>query len=99
MVSLATKAYSYPFKYAEDALKRSVWNKGTVILGYDPNVWRRDICGHAIKYTDHGAEGDYGWEIDHIYPKAKGGTDDLANLQPLWWSNNRSKGDTYPWSC
>jgi hypothetical protein len=32
---------------------------------------------------------------------AKGGSDDLANLQPLQWQNNRTKGDTWPqgWSC
>jgi hypothetical protein len=29
------------------------------------------------------------------------GTDDLSNLQPLQWENNRGKGDTWPqqWVC
>lgn len=43
---------------------------------------------------------EYGWEIDHIKPVAKFGTDDLDNLQPLQWKNNRGKSDNYPhWSC
>jgi 5-methylcytosine-specific restriction endonuclease McrA len=89
--------YTYPFSGAGDNLKRAVFSKGATISGYDSHVWRRDIAGHAMKYSDHGAIGDYGWEIDHIKPTAKGGSDDLSNLQPLWWQNNRSKGDTYPW--
>lgn len=28
----------------EDTIQR-VWNKGRAIVGYDPNVWRKDDCG------------------------------------------------------
>lgn len=92
--------YRYPFRNADEQLKRAVWNKGTPIPGYDPSVWRRDVCNHAMRYADHGSTvSDYGWEIDHIYPAAKGGGDEFSNLQPLYWANNRHKGDNYPWSC
>lgn len=92
--------YKYPFSNAADSLVRSVWNKGTPIPDYDSRVWRRDICDRAIKFEDHGnTNSKFGWEIDHIKPTAHGGSDDLANLQPLHWENNRRKGDTYPWYC
>jgi len=48
----------------------------------------------------HGKMAQWGWEIDHKKPVANGGTDDLDNLQPLQWENNRHKGDNWPnWDC
>jgi len=53
-----------------------------------------------MRFTDHGdTSSKYGWEIDHIMPTSLGGTDDVGNLQPLHWENNRKKGDSYPWYC
>jgi len=93
-------AYQYPFSGADEPTKREVWNKGRAIQGYDPAVWRHDICGHVMKYSDHGnTDSEYGWEIDHIYPRALGGKTTSENVQPLNWKNNRAKGDRYPWTC
>jgi hypothetical protein len=89
----------YPFVRVDEQTKLRVWAKGRPIEGYDQNQWRRDMCGHAMNYAQHGEEGDYGWEIDHIRPVTAGGKDTIDNLQPLWWKHNRMKGDTYPWSC
>ena len=53
-----------------------------------------------MQRASHGTTGDYSWEIDHIRPVAHGGGDELTNLQPLQWKNNRHKGDDFPnWSC
>ena len=79
----------------------AVWAKGTAVSGQDANVYRKDKCGAWIRGTEHGnTNSEYGWEVDHIKPVAAGGGDDLANLQPLRWQNNRGKGDSFPnWSC
>lgn len=77
---------------------QSTWDKGLTVFGEhrvtDPARWRFDACGALIERAKYGDTGsDLGWEIDHIFPASRGGTDDLWNLQPLHWKNNRKKGD------
>ena len=80
--------------------KQSVWNKGKVVLGRDSSNWRKDECGDLIFRSYYGDTDEiYGWEIDHIVPVSKNGSDVLGNLRPLQWDNNRRKSDTYPWNC
>lgn len=77
----------------------SVWEKGQIVPGYDSDILRKDIAGAWMerdKYGDRSRELGFGWEIDHRKPISEGGSDNLDNLQPLQWSNNCSKGDSYP---
>ena len=82
-----------------------VWEKGRIVEGFDPALFRKDACGAWIAWDKFGVQDNlYGWEIDHICPKARlearGFTaeaiDDLRNLRPLQHENNASKGDDYP---
>ncbi|MDR0732471.1 MAG: HNH endonuclease [Dysgonamonadaceae bacterium] len=70
--------------------------KAKKIEGQDENKYRQDMAGARIQREKHGTEENYGWEIDHIFPVALGGTDHIENLQPLQWENNRKKADDFP---
>lgn len=76
----------------------AVWNKASHAPGKSPEAYRLDACGALIEWSKYGdtTPNGTGWEIDHIYPAALGGSDILSNLQALQWENNRKKGDSYP---
>lgn len=71
----------------------AVWDKAKPARGKDPDVWGTDAEGNRIRKASYGTKGKYGWEVDHIHPQAKGGSDDLKNLQPLHHEENREKSD------
>jgi len=70
-----------------------VWEKAKPIRNRDEDAWRRDAEGNVIRHGSYGTVGEYGWEIDHKNPVSKGGTDNMRNLRPLHWEENREKGD------
>lgn len=86
-------------------LKQQVWEKGQIVDGFNPDMYRKDPCGAWIVWDRYGVRDSlYGWEIDHIFPQAtlqeKGVPaaliDDLRNLRPMQHENNASKSDDYP---
>ncbi len=89
----------YQIKLFSEAQKIAVWNKAAIVPGYDAAKYRKDVAGAWIQRDKNGDVSNdlgLGWEVDHRTPVTKGGTDDLSNLRPLHWKNNRSKGDDYP---
>lgn len=50
------------------------------------------LCNEPIDYEAKHLE-PLAFQIDHIIPLAKGGTDDLDNLAPAHRKCNRAKGD------
>lgn len=75
----------------------SVWNKALIDPNNDHNVFRKDYAGAWIRRDQYGErDAKYGWEIDHMKPLAKGGSDSIENLVPLHWENNAQKSDNYP---
>jgi 5-methylcytosine-specific restriction endonuclease McrA len=76
----------------DHATLSAIWAKGQAVPGYDANVYRKDVYGSWMKWSEYGQTTQYGWEVDHIVPIRRGGPDTLSNLQPLYWENNRKKG-------
>lgn len=73
----------------------SVWEKGEPISGLNPSQFRRDSYGRTMRWEDHGDKNShFGWEIDHIVPRADGGRHELANVQPLHWRSHMGKTTT-----
>jgi hypothetical protein len=81
--------------FSEEKIQQ-VWDKAQIVDTYDKDKYRKDCCNAWIQRDQYGQEGQYGWEIDHVYPESKGGNEDLINLRPMQWKNNRSKADNFP---
>jgi hypothetical protein len=80
-------------KYGDINCKDKVWNLAATIPGKNKDIYRKDPYGNQICYTSYGKNGLQSWNIDHIKPSSKGGSDYLRNLQALNSSINKSKGN------
>lgn len=73
------------------------WENANKVRGKNPDLYRKDDYGNLMYKPSYGKQSTMGWEIDHIHPKAKGGTDKPCNLQAIQWQENRKKSDKYPY--
>ncbi len=81
----------------DEEIINKVWEKARKVDNFDPNQFRKDVCGAWIIRNHYGQRNSiYGWEIDHVYPQSLGGGDEEVNLRAMQWENNLSKGDDYP---
>lgn len=81
-------------KYGDTNCKDKVWNNAKPIKGKDPSLYRKDPYGNELYYNSYGGNSDKSWQIDHIKPQSRGGSDNIHNLQALQSKTNMSKGNT-----
>ena len=72
----------------------AVWNKAKKIRGENPDDTRQDPYGNMLRRDQFGRNTRHGWEIDHIKPESKGGSDAVRNLQAMQTKKNRELGDS-----
>ena len=78
-------------QYGSAKAKETVWTKAKPVRGKDPDVYRQDPYGNVMYKQSYGKHTDMGWQVDHIKPKARGGSNDIVNLQALNTKINESK--------
>jgi hypothetical protein len=76
----------------DERIVEAVWSKAPISREHPP--LRVDVYGALIWRAGYGnTNTKLGWEIGHKTPPIRGGTDELDNLQPLQWENNRHNGN------
>ncbi len=81
-------------KYGQAVTKDKVWELASPIKGKDSTMYRKDPYGNTLYYNSYGNTSEMGWQIDHIKPQSRGGSDTLRNLQALQTTVNNSKSNS-----
>jgi len=79
---------------ATEDQKEKAWESAKKIRGEDPDKYRQDPYGNRLYKSSYGKNSAMGWEVDHIKPKSRNGSDNSKNLQALKTEINRSKQDS-----
>lgn len=73
-----------------------IWDKGQIVPGNDPLMWRKDQYGAWIFRRDYKNDfSEYGWEIVCANPKMDK-TDDIWNLAPMNCKNTKKSDNLRP---
>lgn len=82
--------------YSTNPRAQHVWEKARSVSGKNPNLYRRDSQGNVIYKSAYGKNSRMGWQVDHVWPKSKGGSDARRNLQALQTRANKRKSNNTP---
>ncbi len=78
-------------RYGDRNIEEKVWDK--YIGKFNDG---EDAFGHRIIWNHYNRTTQFGWTLDHIWPKnprkaKRKGSDHIKNLQPLCWRCNEDK--------
>ena len=79
--------------YSTNQKAQHVWEKARRVKGKNPNLYRRDAQGNLIYKPAYNRDSAMGWQVDHIWPRSKGGSDARRNLQALQTGANKRKSN------
>ena len=82
--------------YSTNPKAQHVWEKARRVKGKNPNLYRRDAQGNVIYKPAYNRDSPMGWQVDHIWPRSKGGSDARRNLQALQTGANKRKSNKTP---
>ena len=63
-----------------------------------PNGVGYDFAGRKMSISNYGDSSKVGWDVDHILPVSKGGTDAKENLQCTNVITNDNKANNTTWN-
>ena len=69
-----------------------LWEKCPEVRGKDSDLYRKGANGDVIYKNSYGKNSQMGFQVDHIKPKSRGGSDCIVNLQLVNSHYNMSKG-------
>ena len=82
--------------YSTNPKAQHVWQKARRVKGKNPNLHRLDSQGNLIYKPAYNRDSPMGWQVDHIWPRSKGGSDARRNLQALQTGANKRKSNKTP---
>lgn len=82
--------------YTTNPKAQYVWDNARPVRGMNQNLYRSDGQGNIIYKPAYGRNSRMGWQVDHIWPKSRGGSNRRSNLQALQTRANKRKSNKLP---